>query len=164
MDPEVSLSGYLSVVVRGSGCHVRVSERIAVVEREAAMAHRPAPATTSERQAAWAAGRDERHARLRDERESRAEQLRSGGEVDWRPQDWDAEHGAWLVAVPELLLVPVPDIIGGRAKPVQAAQAAADERAAEAVAELDGLLNRLGAQTEDVLDEEEMDVELHKVR
>lgn len=133
------------------------------VLRAGAMAHRPAPATSSERQAAWAAGRDERHARLRAEQERREEQLRAGGEADWRPRDWDDEHGAWLVPVPELLVVPVPDLVGGRARLAQAAHAAAEERAAQAVAELDGLLSELGAHAVDVLDEEEADRELCEV-
>ena len=122
------------------------------------MAHRPAPATSSERHAAWQAGRQERSERLRGERER---QQRGSVEADWRPQDWDDDHGAWLVAVPELLLVPVPDLVSGRARP---SKGAADERVEAAVAELDELLTELGARAEDVLDEEEADKELREVR
>ena len=50
------------------------------------------------------AGRQERVERLRGEKERRAHpQL--GSVVDERPRDWEAEHGEWLAAVPELLLV-----------------------------------------------------------
>ena len=59
-------------------------------------------------------------AAYRQAREEEAERLRSlratgvEEEHEFAPPDWDASHGAWLVPVPELLDVPLPDEASGR--------------------------------------------------
>jgi hypothetical protein len=93
---------------------------------------RPAGAST-ERQANFVAAREEHRERQRDER-ARAAQLRAAGcdeEDEYRPADWDDAHGAWLVPVVELLDVPTPDVLSGRARRHSRAEAVSELRADE---------------------------------
>lgn len=65
----------------------------------------------AERQAAFVAGRIEYQAQRRQENE-RCSALRASGVEDgepYTPADWNDAHGAWLVPVPELLQVTIPD-------------------------------------------------------
>ena len=56
-----------------------------------------------------------REYRATEEAESeRLHSLRAAGVTDnaaYRPTDWDASHGAWLVPVAELLKVQAPDLM-----------------------------------------------------
>ena len=106
-----------------------------------------------------------REYRATEEAESeRLHSLRAAGVTDnaaYRPTDWDASHGAWLVPVAELLKVQAPDLISGRAKHGSAMAAMSRARevpsADEAGAALDA---ELAALADAVLDEADAEEEL----
>ena len=102
---------------------------------------RPANASAA-RQAAFVEGREAEQARRRNEAE-RCRELRASGVEDqasYRPADWSDEHGSWLVPVPELLKVSLPDVVTGRQERSTAAAHNAERERAEAEA-----ASRLGA-------------------
>jgi len=113
-----------------------------------------------DRQQAFRQGREERRGRECAEADRR-QALRADGVQDdasYVPEDWDAPHGSFVVAVPELREVAVPDVVTGRAKrrPVRsnnlsAERCAAVEEAAAAIQQV------LAEQADDVIDEIEAD-------
>ena len=106
-----------------------------------------------------------REARAAERAESeRLHSLRAAGVTDdtaYRPTDWDASHGAWLVPVPELLKVEAPDCISGRAAygSAMAALRRQQPSAEEAGAALDV---ELAALADCVLDEADVAEELEE--
>ena len=113
-----------------------------------------------DRQEAFRQGREERRGRERAEADRR-QALRADGVQDdaaYVPADWDAPHGSWVVAVPELRDVAVPDVVTGRAQRrpasrnhLSAERCAAVEEAAAAIQQV------LAEQANDVIDEIEAD-------
>ena len=111
-----------------------------------------------DRQAAFHEGQQQRRDRERVEGQRR-QALRTTGVDDndqYIPADWDAPHGNWLVAVPELREVPVPDVVTGRAPSRSAAKLSQERRAAVEVA-AEAMQGKLAAQANDVIDELEAD-------
>ena len=113
-----------------------------------------------DRHLAFRQGQEERRSRERVEA-ARRQSLRGEGVADnaaYTPADWDAPHGSWLVAMPELREVPVPDVVTGRAqrqqhfrKELSAERRSAVEEAATAIQQM------LSEQANDVIDEIEAD-------
>ena len=111
-----------------------------------------------DRQAAFREGQQQRRERERVEGQQR-QVLRTTGVDDdeqYIPADWDAPHGNWLVAVPELREVPVPDVVTGRAPSRSAAKLSQERRAAVEVA-AEAMQGKLAAQANDAIDELEAD-------
>ena len=99
------------------------------------------------------------HRQAQEQEAARLQALRAAGvadEQEYAPCDWDAPHRAWLVPVPELLDVALPDVTSGRAER-GAFDAARSARAAAAADEAAALMAaELRAVADDVLDEREL--------